>query len=139
MKVREIMHQGVEWVAPDTPVRQVARKMAEMDIGALPVSENGECLGMITDRDLALRAFADALDPSKLTAKDIMTKGAICCHDTEEVDEAIRLMETKKIRRLPVLNEKNVCVGMLSLGDISQAMPREVTAEVAKAVSAHHA
>jgi len=93
----------------------------------------------VTDRDITCRAVADGRDIAKLTARDVMSKGIVYCTDTEDLDDAIHLMESKKIRRLPVINEKKRMVGMLSLGDISHAASREMSGEVMAAVSAHHA
>lgn len=139
MKVKEAMHKGVEWVSPDTPLTTVAKKMQQYDIGAVPVGENDRLIGMVTDRDVTVRALANGKDVSKLTARDVMTKGVIYCREAEEVDDAVRTMESKHIRRLPVLNANKRMVGMLSLGDVSSAASKEITAEVMKAVSAHHA
>lgn len=139
MKVREMMHKGVEWVSPDTPITTVAKKMLQFDVGAMPVGENDRLIGMITDRDITLRAVADGKDSSKLTARDVMSKGMFWCEDSEDVDQAARIMESKHVRRLPVIDENKRMVGMLSLGDISHAASQKVAAEVAKAVSAHHA
>jgi len=139
MKVRDAMHRGVEWVGPDTAVSEVARKMRDLDIGAIPVGENDRLVGMVTDRDIACRAVADGNDCNKLTTRDVMTKGVVYCLDSEDVDDAIRIMEQKQIRRLPVINEKKRLVGMLSLGDISHATSHELSGEVVAAVSAHHA
>jgi CBS domain-containing protein len=139
MKVKEIMHEGVECVAPDTPVELVARKMLDEDIGAIPVRRDGRLIGIITDRDIALRAVAGGRDPYKLTAGDIMTSSVTSCRDDAEVDDALQLMETRHIRRLPVLNESDSLVGMLSVGDVTGAMPRDVTGDLMRAVSAHHA
>jgi CBS domain-containing protein len=94
---------------------------------------------MVTDRDIAVRGLAKGNNVSKLTAKDVMTKGVIWCRDSDSAAKAARLMETKHVRRLPVINEKKRMVGMLSLGDISHAAPQKTAAEALKAVSAHHA
>ncbi len=140
MKVKEMMHNGVEWASPETPVTTLAKKMLEQDIGAIPVGENDRLVGMVTDRDITLRAVAkaDGKDLSKLTARDVMTKGVIWCRDSDNTADAARLMETKNVRRLPVIDEHKRMVGMLSLGDISHAAPQRIAAEVTKAVSAHH-
>jgi CBS domain-containing protein len=139
MKVKEAMHKGLECVSPDAGVSAIAQKMQKFDIGAVPVAQDGKLIGMITDRDIAIRCFVDGKDASKITASDLMTKGVIYCRETEEVEDAIRIMESKQIRRLPVLNESNGMVGMISLGDVSHALPQDLTGEVTKAVSAHHA
>ncbi|HRN88867.1 CBS domain-containing protein [Hyphomicrobium sp.] len=139
MKVKDAMHKGAEWVSPDTPLTQVARKMKELDVGSIPVGENDRLVGMVTDRDIACRAVADGRDCDAMTARDVMTDGIIFCRDMEELDDAMRIMEQKQIRRLPVINEQKRLVGMLSLGDVSQAAPHALTGEVTAAVSAPHA
>jgi predicted transcriptional regulator len=138
MKVHEMMHKGIESVAPETPVVTLAKMMMQHDIGAIPVGENDQLIGMVTDRDIIVRAVANGKDISKLTARDVMTKGMIYCQDSEEVGDAVRIMESKKVRRLPVLNENKRMIGMLSLGDVSHAASHEIAAVVMKAVSAHH-
>lgn len=136
MKVKDAMHQGAEWVSPDTSLTEVARKMKELDVGSIPVGENDRLVGMVTDRDIACRAVANGRDCNEVTAGEVMTDGIIFCRDTEELDDATRIMEQKQIRRLPVINEQKRLVGMLSLGDVSQAAPHALTGEVAAAVSA---
>jgi len=138
MKVKEVMHTGVTWVAPDMVVAEVAKKMRDEDIGAVPVGENDRLIGMVTDRDITCRGVAEGADPKNLTARDVMSEGIIFCRDEEEVDDAIRIMEDKKIRRLPVLDDKKRMVGMLSLGDVSSKVPESMSGEVMRAVSAHH-
>jgi CBS domain-containing protein len=139
MRTEEAMHPGVRWIGPETDLRTIARIMKEEDIGALPVGENDRLIGMVTDRDITLRALANGHDISTLTARDVMTKDIIYCRTTESVEDAIHLMESKKIRRLPVINEQKRMVGMLSLGDISHCSSQELTGELVKAVTGHHA
>ena len=138
MKVNEIMHKGVEWVSPDTSVVALAKKMKKFDVGALPVGENDRLIGMVTDRDVAVRAIANGKDVSKLIARDIMTRGIIWCRADSSAEEAVPLMETKKVRRLPVIDKNKRMIGMLSLGDISHAASQRTSAELMKAVSADH-
>jgi len=139
MKVKEMMHKGVKWVSPDTPLTAIAKKMKQYDIGAIPIGENDRLVGMVTDRDIAVRGLANGKGVSKLTARDIMTKGVTWCRDSDNATAAAHLMETKHVRRLPVIDEKKRMVGMLSLGDISHAASQRTAAEALKAVSAHHA
>lgn len=139
MQVKEAMHPGVEWVEPDVPVSTIAMKMRDLDIGAIPVCEKDRLVGMITDRDITCRAVAKGADLSKLTAGDIMTEGVVFCRDTEELGDAIHVMEDKQIRRMPAIDEEKRMVGMLSLGDVSHAASQQLTGEVLKAVSDHHA
>jgi CBS domain-containing protein len=138
MKVKDAMHKGVEWVEPTTPVSKVAAMMKKHDIGAIPVGENDRLIGMVTDRDIVCRGAANSKHFSALTARDVMSKGIIWCKEGEDLDDAVRVMEQKKVRRLPVLNDDKRMVGMLSLGDISHSGARTLTSEVMTAVSAHH-
>ncbi len=138
MKVKKAMHKGAVWVSPDTPLMEIAQKMRQEDIGALPVGENDKLIGMVTDRDIVCRGIATGQDISKMTARDVMTKGITWCKDESNIEEALDLMEKNKIRRLPVIDGKKRMVGILSLGDISHAATRDLTCEMVKAVSAHH-
>ena len=130
--------QGVEWVEPGTTVKELAQKMRDHDVGAIPIGENDRLVGMVTDRDIVVRGCAEGADCNSLTARDIMTKGIIFCRDGEDVDDAVRIMELKQVRRLPVLDENKRMVGMLALGDVSHATSHEVTGEVTAAVTEHH-
>ena len=138
MKVKDMMHKGVECVSPDTAVNAIAKRMRELDVGAIPIAKDGKLVGMITDRDITIRCVADNADTSKVKAKDVMTQDVVYCCDNEDVEDAVRIMEGKQIRRLPVLDEAMQMVGMVSLGDVSHSVPRDITGEVTKAVSAHH-
>ena len=138
MKVKKAMHEGVQWVEPMTSVKEIARLMRKHDIGAIPIGENDRLIGMVTDRDIVCRCVAEGSDPTKATARQVMSKGIVFCRDEEELDDAARIMEHKKIRRLPVINKDKRMIGMLSLGDVSQAGSRELTGEVMKSVSTHH-
>jgi CBS domain-containing protein len=138
MKVKEAMHRGAEWVSPDTPLTDVARLMQKHDIGALPVGDNDRLVGMVTDRDIVCRCVAAGKDAAGMTARDVMTRGIVYCKEAVDLDEAIEIMRNKQIRRLPVINEAKRMVGILSLGDLSHALPEGDSGEVLKAVSAHH-
>jgi CBS domain-containing protein len=138
MKVKSSMHKGVEWVSPDTPVRVLANIMREQDIGAIPIGENDRLIGMVTDRDVTVRAVANGTDTSALTARDIMTKGIVWCGDSDDVTHAANVMQSNHIRRLPVIDKNKRMVGILSLGDLSHTATERTTAAVTKAVSAHH-
>ena len=139
MKVNDVMHKGTSCVEPSTAVWEIARQMRDNDIGAMPVWADGKLVGMVTDRDITVRGVVSGKDLAKLTARDVMTAGVIYCRDTETVDEAARIMESKQVRRLPVIDANKRMVGMISLGDVSHAASKKIAAEVTKAVSAHHA
>lgn len=138
MKVKNSMHKGAQWMSPDTPVKMLANAMLEQDIGAIPIGENDRLVGMVTDRDITVRAVANGKDVSKLTARDVMTDGIVWCRDSDDVTHAANLMQSNQIRRLPVIDKNKRMVGILSLGDLSHAATDRTAALVAKGVSAHH-
>ena len=138
MKVKNCMHKGAQWVSPDTPVKAMANTMREQDIGAIPVGENDRLIGMVTDRDITVRGAADSKDFSRLTARDIMTKGIVWCRDSDDLTHAANIMQAKQVRRLPVIDKNKRMVGILSLGDLSHAGTERTIAAAARAVSAHH-
>ena len=85
MKVKEVMHKGVDWVSPDTPVTELAKLMREHDIGAIPIGENDRLIGMVTDRDIVCKGLAqDSFDPRRAMARDVMTPGIHCCRDDDQ-------------------------------------------------------
>ena len=139
MKVSEVMHSGAIWIDPDAPLFDVAARMDEEDIGALPVGEDDRIIGMVTDRDIVVRGFGGLGDPLQLTARDVMSQPITFCTMNEELDDAVRLMERKQIRRLPVMDEHRRMVGMLALGDVAAKAPESIAVETLRAVSAHHA
>ena len=139
MKVKDAMHKGVDWVNPDTPVIELAKLMREHDIGAIPVGENDQLVGMVTDRDIVCKGLAqNGFDPSRAMARDVMTSGIHCCREDDDLGKAVQHMETLKIRRLPVINKNKRMVGMLALGDISTAAHGDMISECVKSVSGHH-
>jgi len=139
MKVKDVMHKGVDWVSPETPVSELAKLMCEHDIGAIPIGENDRLVGMVTDRDIVCKGLAqDNFDSRRATARDVMTANIHCCREDEDLAKAVRHMEELKVRRLPVINKNKRMIGMLSLGDVGQAAPVELLSECVRSVSAHH-
>lgn len=139
MKVKDAMHKGVEWVAADTPVADLAKLMRERDIGAIPIGDNDRLIGMVTDRDIVCKGLAqDGFDARRATARDVMTPGIHICREDDDLAKAVRHMEGLKIRRLPVINKGKRMVGILSLGDLSQSAPGDLVSECVRSVSAHH-
>jgi CBS domain-containing protein len=139
MKVKEAMHKGVEWVDPDAPVIEIAKLMRKHDVGAIPIGENDQLIGMVTDRDIVCKGLAeDGFDPGRATARDVMTPGIHCCNEDDDLAKAVRHMEDLKVRRLPVINKNKRMIGILSLGDVSGLASRDLLSEYVKSVSAHH-
>ena len=139
MKVKDVMHKGVDWVGPDTPVTEIAKLMKGHDIGCIPVGENDRLVGMVTDRDIVCKGLAAKhFDASRATARDVMTQGIHCCREDDDLAKAVHHMESLKIRRLPVINKSKRMVGMVSLGDIGQVANGEMLSGCVKSVAAHH-
>jgi CBS domain-containing protein len=119
MRVSEAMTRDVWVIRPDLTVEDAARAMASLDVGLLPVGE-GDCLvGMITDRDIALRAIGDGKGPATEVAQ-VMTRDVKYCYEDEDTAHVSRNMAEQQVRRLPVLNRDKQLVGILSLADIAQ-------------------
>lgn len=118
MKVREAMTRDVRLVKPDQPISEAASLMAELDIGVLPVEENDRLVGMITDRDIAVRAVAVGRGPDTPVA-DVMSREVKYCFEDQSIDEVTQNMGELRIRRLPVLTRDKRLIGILSLGDLA--------------------
>jgi len=120
MQVKEVMTKGVECVLPDQSIAQAAQRMRKLNVGALPVCGNNDRLvGMITDRDITVRAIAESCEPDETCVSDVMTEGIEFCFDDEDIHAAAEHMEQKQIRRLAVLDHNKRLVGILSLGDLA--------------------
>ena len=139
MKVKQAMHAGAQWVEPGIPLTELARLMREHNIGAIPIDENDQLVGMVPDRAIVCRGLAAGLDLTKAAARDVMTKGIFYCRDTQEVADAARTMEQKKVRRLPVIAQDKRLVGVLSVGDISRTGEPTLCGKIAQAVAARAA
>ena len=119
MQVREIMTCTVESISSGANLVEAARKMRALEVGALPIWESDELIGMITDRDITIRAVAEEKNLSATSVKDIMTSEVCCCFETDDIHEAGRMMEENSIHRLLVVNSSNQPVGFVSLSDMA--------------------
>src|ERR1700754_3144533 len=115
MKVRVAMTRDVQLVKPDQPISEAAKLMAKLDIGALPVEESDRLVGMITDRDIAVRAVALGRGPDT-PVSEVMSREIKYCYEDQSIDEVTQNMGELRIRRLPVLTRDKRLVGILSLG-----------------------
>ncbi|ACP22568.1 Inosine-5'-monophosphate dehydrogenase related protein (plasmid) [Sinorhizobium fredii NGR234] len=122
MHVSEIMTRDVHLVTPNDTIRDVARQMAENDIGFLPVEDHDRLVGMVTDRDIVVRGVADGLDP-QAKVRDVMTTDVKYCFEDEDVDDVARNMGDIQVRRLPVVNRDKRLVGIVSLADAAREQP----------------
>lgn len=119
MEVREVMSRGVECTRPEATIQEVARRMRDLNVGTMPVSDDNErLLGMVTDRDIAIRAIADGKAPTT-PVREAMTANVICCSTEDDVKDAAGLMKKHQIRRLIVLDEGQRMAGIVSLGDLA--------------------
>ena len=119
MKVQQIMTTDVEVVRPDASVHEAAEKMRKLDVGVLPVCDGDRLVGMITDRDITIRATAEGWNADNTFVHQVMTPEIVYCFEDDNTQEAENLMQQKQIRRLPVLNREKRLVGILALGDLA--------------------
>jgi len=133
--LKEIMTSPVATVAPDTSLTDAARKMLALDIGLLPVSNGREIVGIISDRDITIRAVAKGMDPGSTAVQEVMTKEVITCPVESDVKSACSLMEEKQVRRLLLMDGDDSPVGIISLGDIALHLRREQAGGVLNKVS----
>jgi len=137
MRVKDVMTSGVECTRPDASLQEAARKMRDLDVGPLPVcGDSDRLVGMITDRDIAVRAVADGRDPKAARVRDVMTPDVAYCFEDQDVTEAARLMEDNQVRRLVVLNRDKRLVGIVSMGDLAvKTGDRRLSGEALEQVS----
>jgi CBS domain-containing protein len=121
MQIRDVMTSQVSVVKPEAALSEVARKMRDEDIGAVPVADADKLIGMVTDRDIVTRALAETSDVSRIRARDVMSPKVLYCMEDEAVVDVLENMREQQIRRLPVVNREKRLVGVVSLGDLSQA------------------
>ncbi len=138
MKVREVMTASVKCIRPDAKLRDAAEQMRTLDVGLLPVcGDEDKLVGVITDRDIAIRSTASGADPNNATVKEVMTEEVYYCFEEQEVPEAAHLMEQKQIRRLVVINDRKRLAGIISLGDLAVKSDQpDVCEQTLEAVSA---
>lgn len=125
MKVSECMSPDVEVVSPEQPIREAARFMLREDAGSMPVCDGDRLVGMITDRDIAVRAVAEGRGPDT-PVRDAMTDEILFCYDDDDVDDVALKMSDAQVRRFPVVSQEDKkLVGIISLGDISRGGSHE--------------
>jgi CBS domain-containing protein len=120
MQLKEFVNSRVETVQSDDTLQRAAEKMRELDVGSMPVCEGGQLVGMITDRDITIRAVAKGSNAAT-TVREVMTSEVLCCFENDEVKEAARIMQENQVRRILVLNEAKELVGITSLGELATA------------------
>ena len=135
-KIAEVMTDRPRAVTPQTSVREAAQLMEQEDVGSLPVVEDGARLvGIVTDRDIAVRVVGRGLDPDATRVGEVATSDLVALTPEHDLDEALTLMAREQVRRLPIVVRENELVGMLAQADIARAGKDKSTGEVVEAIS----
>jgi CBS domain-containing protein len=119
MKICDIMTPNVETVRTKDTLKEAAHTMKKLEIGLLPVCEGDHVGGIVTDRDMVVRAVAKGLDPTTIRVRDVMTASIVCCFAQDDAEEAARLMQERRVRRVIVLDQNLRLAGIVSLGDLA--------------------
>lgn len=135
MKVQEIMTSGVEACESTDSLLTASKKMKELNVGVVPVMENGQIVGMLTDRDIIIRAIALDRNPSQTQIKEAMTKNIVSCKQDDTIEHAARIMEEYKVRRLIVQDQDGHATGVISLGDLAVYAGEGLSGEALREVS----
>jgi CBS domain-containing protein len=136
METRDVMTADVECIPPTATLQEAAMRMQELNVGALPVCDKDRLVGIVTDRDIALRSVARGQDPRQDTVRDVMTPQIIYCFDDQNVEEVAAQMRDHQVRRLPVLNREKRLVGIVSLGDLAVEADEQLTGNALRGISA---
>lgn len=118
-QIKELMTTNPEYIKPETTLIDAAKRMRELDVGMLPVGDGVKLKGMLTDRDITIRAVAEGKDVAKTTAKDIMTPEVLYAFEDQSVDEVVKSMRDKQVRRMIILNRDKDMTGIVALADIA--------------------
>lgn len=141
MLVKECMTTNVSLGAPNMTMLEAAKKMRDGDFGILPIQENEKLVGMVTDRDIAVRGVAEGRDPNLLKTHEIMSQKVLYCFDDQDIDEVALNLGENQVRRLPVVNREKKLVGILSICDLakSQLDPTRLEDTLCRIVKNNHA
>jgi CBS domain-containing protein len=135
MKISEVMTTDVETVSSEQTAREAASFMLRADTGSIPVCEGGKVIGMVTDRDIAVRAIAEGRGPDT-PISELMSDGIVCAHEDEDVQSVAKRMSDEQVRRMPVLDSDENLVGIVSLGDLSRETSGEAAHQALEGISA---
>ena len=139
MQAKEVMTGNVKMIPSNTTLQAAADLMRKMDIGILPIAEDGKLVGTLTDRDIAVRAVATGADPKATPASECMSREVISCYEDQDAREVARVMSDNKVRRVVVVNRLNEAVGLVSVDDLAvHPETRALAEDVVKQFSKHH-
>jgi len=136
MKARDVMTLDVAIIGPDAKIQDAAKRMAAIDVGVLPVGNDDRLIGIVTDRDIAIRGVAQGKNPAQTKVRDVMTDRVLYCFADEEVDHIADNMAEMQVRRLPVVDREKRLVGVISLADIALKHDTEVAGAALEGVCA---
>lgn len=138
MKMRDIMTRDLQTISPDATIQDASRKMKAFDVGVLPVCQNDQCVGIITDRDITIRATAEGRNPANTPVSEIMSRDVAYVSEEDDVSQAAKIMEDRQIRRILIFDQNRRPVGICSLGDLAlDSGDLQLTGEVVHEVSRH--
>jgi len=133
--VRDVMIKDVRFVGPEVPIKDTAELLAKEDIGSVPVCRDGAVVGIITDRDIAVRATAAGLDPGRTPVGEIMTRNVVTCREDDRLVDVEKVMHDRKIRRVPVVDRVGSLVGYLTMATIARSEPERRSGHVLRGIS----
>ena len=134
MKISEVMTRDVQTVRPDQPVQEAASFMLSANAGSIPVTDGDRLIGMITDRDIAVRGVAKGYGPDT-PVRELMTGEIICARDDDDVEDVASKMSDAQVRRLPIIDRDERLCGIVSLGDLSRDADEDCASEALEGVS----
>lgn len=135
MKISQIMTRNVKTIGPDQSAKDAAKFMLSEDAGSIPVTDGDTLIGMITDRDIAVRGVANGYGP-ETPVRELMTNDILCVRESDDVEEVAARMSHAQVRRLPVLDSNEKLCGIVSLGDLSRGADGQSADQALKGVSA---
>lgn len=134
-KVRDVMSHRPRCVSPDTPVSEAAELMESEDVGALPVLDGEELAGMITDRDIVIRAVAKGKDPRGMPVREVSTRDVVSVRSDDDLSEVLKLMASYQVRRLPVVDDDNRLIGVVAQADVAQEAKEKAVGQMVEEIS----
>lgn len=134
-KVHEVMSDRPRCVTPETPVSEAAQLMETDDIGSLPILDGEQLAGIVTDRDIVIRAVAKGKDPRGMPVREVASRELVTVHANDDLSDALKLMASQQVRRLPVVDEDNRLVGILAQADIAFEAKDKVVGEMVEEIS----
>jgi CBS domain-containing protein len=134
-KVHEVMTDRPRCVTPQTPVTEAAQLMENEDVGSLPILDGDQLAGMVTDRDIVIRAVAKGKDPKGMPVREVASRDLVTVHADDDLSDALQLMASHQVRRLPVVDDDNRLVGIVAQADIASEAKEKAVGEMVEDIS----